>query len=252
MKSFKQWLDERARASQGGHNDSWTAELIKRILPKKWVHKFKRAVHAERYKAALKMYHEMVRAYNRNPDAQQSPGMMIMNPKGLAMAKAAQAFGLSTKEFKKVLDHKTRYEETELEEWGINNPPKPINPDEITEEITKVDLATVERFADKIFAKVGIDVEFTRHFLERVNDKRNGKDITVAELTRLFKQAYKKHGKKIAKMGDDAEAVLHDAQTDINLPFVLNYDPNMDEFDLVAKTVMRKKDFKTNDPKLKV
>jgi hypothetical protein len=37
MKSFKQWLDERARASQGGHNDSWTAELIKRILPKKWV-----------------------------------------------------------------------------------------------------------------------------------------------------------------------------------------------------------------------
>jgi hypothetical protein len=250
MKSFKQYIDERTRASQGGHFDGWTAELVKRLLPKKWVHKFKRAVHAERYKAALKMYHEMVREYNRNPDAQQSPGIMIMNPKGLAMAKAAQAFGLSTKEFKKVLDHKTRYEETELEEWGINNPPKPINPDEITEEITKVDLSTVERFADKIFAKVGIDIEFTRHFLERVNDKRNGKDITVGELTRLFKQTYKKHGKKIAKMGDDAEAVLHDLQTDINMPFVLQWDGK--EFDLIAKTIMRKKDFKTNDPKLKV
>jgi hypothetical protein len=233
MKSFKQWLDERTRASQGGHNDSWTADLLKRLLPKKWVHKFKRAVHAERYKAALKLYHEMVRAYNRDPDAQQSPGMMVMNPKGLAMAKAAQAFGLSTKEFKKVLDHKTRYEEVALEE-----------------EITKVDLSQVEKFADKIFAKVGIDIEFTRHFLERVNDKRNGKDITVAELTRLFKQTYKKHGKKIAKMGDDAEAVLHDLQTDINMPFVLQWDGK--EFDLIAKTIMRKKDFKTNDPKLKV
>jgi hypothetical protein len=233
MKTFKQWLDERTRASQGGHFDGWTAELVKRLLPKKWVHKFKRAVHAERYKAALKMYHEMVREYNRNPDAQQSPGIMIMNPKGLAMAKAAQAFGLSTKEFKKVLDHKTRYEEVAL-----------------AEEITKVDLSTVERFADKIFAKVGIDIEFTRHFLERVNDKRNGKDITVGELTRLFKQTYKKHGKKIAKMGDDAEAVLHDLQTDINMPFVLQWDGK--EFDLIAKTIMRKKDFKTNDPKLKV
>jgi hypothetical protein len=233
MKSFKQYIDERTRASQGGHNDSWTADLLKRLLPKKWVHKFKRAVHAERYKAALKLYHEMVRAYNRDPDAQQSPGMMVMNPKGLAMAKAAQAFGLSTKEFKKVLDHKTRYEEVALEE-----------------EITKVDLSQVEKFADKIFAKVGIDIEFTRHFLERVNDKRNGKDITVAELTRLFKQTYKKHGKKIAKMGDDAEAVLHDLQTDINMPFVLQWDGK--EFDLIAKTIMRKKDFKTNDPKLKV
>jgi hypothetical protein len=159
--------------------------------------------------------------------------MMVMNPKGLAMAKAAQAFGLSTKEFKKVLDHKTRYEEVELEE-----------------EITKVDLAGVEKFADKIFAKVGIDIEFTRHFLERVNDKRNGKDITVAELTRLFKQSYKKHGKKIAKMGDDAEAVLNDLQTDINMPFVLVWDGK--EFDLIAKTIMRKKDFKTHNQKLKI
>jgi hypothetical protein len=53
-------------------------------------------------------------------------------------------------------------------------------------------------------------------------------------------------------MGDDAEAVLHDLQTDINMPFVLQWDEKSKEFDLIAKTIMRKKDFKTNDPKLKV
>ena len=40
----------------------------------------------------------------------------------------------------------------------------------------------------------------------------------------------------------DAEAVLNDMQTDINM-FVSKVDGN--ELDLVAKTVMRKKNFKT-------
>ena len=122
----------------------------------------------------------------------------------------------------------------------------------IKEEITKADLVDVEKFADKIFSKVGIDVEFTRHFLERGNDKRNGKSINVAELTRLFKQTYKKYGKKIPKLGPDAEAVLNDTQTDLNLPFVLKYDSKTQGFDLISKTIMRKKDFKTSNPKLKV
>jgi hypothetical protein len=52
--------------------------------------------------------------------------------------------------------------------------------------ITKADLDQIEKYADKLFAKVGIDVEFTRHFLDRVNDERNKKQITSAELTRLF------------------------------------------------------------------
>ena len=64
--------------------------------------------------------------------------------------------------------------------------------DEVDKQLTKDDLEALETFADRIFAKVGIDVEFTRHFLDRVNDERNGKQITASELTRLFKQEYKK------------------------------------------------------------
>ena len=115
-------------------------------------------------------------------------------------------------------------------------------------EITKTDLDQLERYADKLFGAVGIDVEFTRHFLDRVNDERNKKQITTAELTRLFKQSYKKFGKKIAQLGPDAEAVLNDMRTDVNMPFALNLKGG--ELELVAKTIMRKKDFKTRNTKL--
>ena len=50
--------------------------------------------------------------------------------------------------------------------------------------------------------RIGVDVEFTRHFMQRVNDPRNKKQITPAELTRLFKQSYKKYGKMITKLGE--------------------------------------------------
>lgn len=115
-------------------------------------------------------------------------------------------------------------------------------------EITKTDLDQLEKYADRLFGAVGIDVEFTRHFLDRVNDERNKKQITTAELTRLFKQSFKKYGKKIAQLGPDAEAVLNDMRTDVNMPFALNLKGG--ELELVAKTIMRKKDFKTRNTKL--
>ena len=121
----------------------------------------------------------------------------------------------------------------------------------IKEDVSKGELDQVEKYADKLFAAVGIDVEFTRHFLDRVNDERNKKPINTAELVRLFRLTYKKYGKKIPKMGPDAQAVIHDMETDINMPFVLNVDRS-GMLDLVAKTVMRKKDFKTSNPKLNV
>ena len=116
--------------------------------------------------------------------------------------------------------------------------------------LTQTDIDQLEVFADRLFAKVGIDVEFTRHFLDRVNDQRNSKQITMGELTRLFKQEQKRWGKAIARMGPDHEAVMKDLQTDINMPFVLNH--NKGEIELVAKTVMRKKNFSTSgsSPKL--
>ena len=118
--------------------------------------------------------------------------------------------------------------------------------------ITQGDLQQIENYADRLFAKVGIDVEFTQHFLDRVNDERNKKQINMAELTRLFKQEFKKYGKKIAQLGPGAEAVMKDMRTDVNMPFVLQWDKNNQELDLVAKTIMRKKNFRTPDPEFAV
>ena len=125
---------------------------------------------------------------------------------------------------------------------------KGLNLDGNNKQIKKSDLDQLEKYADRLFGSVNIDVEFTRHFLDRVNDVRNQRQITVAELTRLFKQSFKKYGKKIAQLGPDAEAVINDMKTDINMPFVLNLKGG--ELELVAKTIMRKKDFKTSGPKM--
>ncbi len=118
------------------------------------------------------------------------------------------------------------------------------------QEITDQDLQQLETYADRLFASLGIDVAFSKHFKDRINDPRNKKPITMGELTRLFRQVYKQHGKPIAQLGPDAEAVMKDMKTDVNVPFALQWDGN--ELDLVAKTVMRKQNFATSNPEFVV
>jgi hypothetical protein len=119
-----------------------------------------------------------------------------------------------------------------------------------TAEITAEMLTKLEYYLDQLFSKLGMDVQFSNHFLDRANDARNKTQITLKELAILFKDAYIKYGKRIAQMGPDAEAVIKDMRSDINVPFVLNWDSRNKELDLVAKTVMRKKNFSTPDQEL--
>ena len=56
--------------------------------------------------------------------------------------------------------------------------------------VTQNQLDTLEGVLDKVFSKVGIDVEFTRHFIDRVNDTRNIKPISIKELAMLFKKEF--------------------------------------------------------------
>lgn len=119
-------------------------------------------------------------------------------------------------------------------------------------QISHSDLKEIEKYADSLFKAVGMDIQFTRHFLERANDARNIRQITTDELIDLFRKTYKTYGTRIPKLGPDAEAVLNDMKTNINVPFVLKWDSRSQELDLVAKTVMRKKNFMTPDKKLTV
>jgi len=118
-----------------------------------------------------------------------------------------------------------------------------------SEQITPEQLNNLERYIDRLFASVGLDVNFTRHFKERLRDKRNGTPISVPELQRMFKKVHRqmRKGKDIIELGDEAQAVLKDLVSDINIPFVINWDDSNKEFDLVAKTIMRKKNFWSGD-----
>jgi hypothetical protein len=118
------------------------------------------------------------------------------------------------------------------------------------ERVSRAQMISVEKFCDALWGKLGIDVSFTKHFLARVNDDRNGKEINSAELIRLFKKEYEQNGKNVAKMDGEAEAVFRDLLTLVNLPFVVK--SHGDEKTIVAKTVLRKKDFKSEDPQLNV
>lgn len=120
----------------------------------------------------------------------------------------------------------------------------------MAEPITQSQLNALERAVDSVFGKLGIDVDFTRHFLDRVNDERNMRQITLRELGEIFAKEYRKWGTRISKMPVDAEAVMKDLSSAINIPFVLN--PKGGEKKLVAKTVMRKKNFMSPDPTLPV
>ena len=117
--------------------------------------------------------------------------------------------------------------------------------------ITPQVLNQIEAYADRLFAKLGIDIEFTKHFKDRLNDERNRKPITSAELIRLFREVYHKHGKRIANLPDEAQAVMKDMQTDINMPFVIDVN-NKGELELIGKTIMRKPNFRTSNQEFTV
>ena len=94
----------------------------------------------------------------------------------------------------------------------------------------------------------GVKVDITGgHFFDRVNDPRNGEEIKKDEVKELFKKAYEKYADKIADLEKGDEFVIYNKDSDINIPFVVGKRNN-----IRTKTIMRKKDFKTQSLKLTV
>jgi hypothetical protein len=118
----------------------------------------------------------------------------------------------------------------------------------LDERISQNQIDSLEKFADKLLAKYDIDIEFTRHFVDRVNDARNNPEIKVAELQKFFKKVQKAKGNKIKNI-NDFQAVLKDVTTDLNIPAVIH--GKGDDFEVTLKTIMRKKDFKTPNKVIK-
>lgn len=107
-----------------------------------------------------------------------------------------------------------------------------------------------EKVVDQLFKKFGIDFNFTRHFADRMGDERNDPCITMKELADFIKKVYARQGKSLKGIAG-AEAVIKDMQKDLNIPVAVTYDQRNDEFDVVMKTIMRKKNFKTPNKVIK-
>ena len=131
------------------------------------------------------------------------------------------------------------------------------------EDITPKQLSDTRKSVNKQFSSLGMLVDLqTRHFKKRVDDTRNTKPISSAELIGVFKRAAKKWKSKnftdtILNTIDpvtgtkDQQAVIYDKQTDINVAAVLNTTRSKTP-EFVVKTILRKKEFATRSPKLEV
>lgn len=123
--------------------------------------------------------------------------------------------------------------------------------------ITKTQLQRLEQYADSLFFRFGIDIDFKTmtkdsHFYQRLNDPRNHPEISADEVRQLFKKVSQKHGEILSKANSGAEGVLKDMTSDINIPFIIKWDKEHRELDLIPKTIMRKKDFSTSSPVFQV
>ena len=79
---------------------------------------------------------------------------------------------------------------------------------------------------------------------DRLNDPRNDKEISNAELIGFFKRLGKKKKELFDFLSKFKEIVASDDRTDINIPFLNQANK------IIAKTILRKKDFQTPNPQL--
>lgn len=76
------------------------------------------------------------------------------------------------------------------------------------------DIKELEKFADALLDKFGIDINFTKHFGDRMGDDRNKPCITMAEIKDMFKKVASDKAKKV-KLKNVKEAVLIDMQKNL-------------------------------------
>ena len=111
-------------------------------------------------------------------------------------------------------------------------------------EIPMADLVKIDKYADKQLNPVDI-VLTDKHFFDRLTDPRNKKEISQAELIGFFKRLGKKKKDFVNFLNLYGQIVAKDNRTNLNIPFMKQANK------VIAKTIMRKDDFKTSDPEYK-
>jgi hypothetical protein len=115
----------------------------------------------------------------------------------------------------------------------------------IKEWIPEPEIDDIDDYADDALSP--LDLKIPPHFVDRVNDKRNRPEIEADELYDFFDKLSDEKDELEDMLDSGEEVVAVDSDTDINIPLAKDRrDPNT----VVAKTIMRKKNFATSNPKL--
>lgn len=113
------------------------------------------------------------------------------------------------------------------------------------------ELKRLESMLDNLFASAKLDINFTKHFLERINGSRGyGGTVTMGEIQDAFNKTFKKYAKEIQGKPVDWKAVINDVSKNLNMPFTLDWDSSKKS--MVILTAMKKPNFASPDPKLRV
>lgn len=120
-------------------------------------------------------------------------------------------------------------------------------------EMPESDLQKAELAIDVMFRELGLDVQFSQHFKNRVLDngsEARDTDVSAREVFRAFNALKVKYGERLMAASNNRKefvAILKDMSTDLNIPFVIDYDRAYKGLHkLKATTLMRKRNFIPN------
>jgi len=115
----------------------------------------------------------------------------------------------------------------------------------INEWVPEPEIDNLDDYADDALSP--LDLKIPPHFVDRVNDRRNNPPIETDELYDFFDKLSDEKDELENMLDDEGEIVATDSDTDINIPLAKdNIKPNT----VVAKTIMRKRNFMTPNKKL--
>ena len=117
--------------------------------------------------------------------------------------------------------------------------------------ISADDISTLEHVLNEKFSKERLRFKMSVHFVrDRMNHERNTPPITITELQGIFNRLTTIHISKLLKLKHNESVNVRCLTTDINIPCVMSKSVSSggaQSSEVIAITVMRKKDFKAKD-----
>lgn len=112
-------------------------------------------------------------------------------------------------------------------------------------ELDDSEINSLEDYLDRIFAELKVDVEFTKHFKDRLKGRES--ELKQQTIKDSFNKLLKKYQERIVK-SPNVNAILQDMSNNINVPFVITKLRD-GTYEMDTLTIMKKKGFKPFDVK---